>query len=166
MNTAARILAPLFLAAFLMSSCHTAQKYVESGDYDNAIDFCIRKLKGKSKKKLEYVQRLELAFRKAQARDLGTIAQLKVENRPELWEEWTENGTLEKRLDEMASDATEMAERPSTNPKPDEALVRVGALHLVNAWAALMASNFLTSLQRPLNRCLVGRETDLRASLN
>ena len=86
MNNAARILVPLFLLTFLLSACHTAQKYVESGDYDNAIDLCVRKLKGKSKKKLEYVQGLELAFRKAQARDLATIEQLKAENRPELWE--------------------------------------------------------------------------------
>lgn len=86
MNTAARILVPLFLLAFLLSACHTAQKYVESGNYDSAIDLCLRKLKGKSKKKLEYVQGLELAFRKAQARDLATIEQLKAENRPELWE--------------------------------------------------------------------------------
>jgi len=86
MNTTVRILIPLFLLAFLMSACRSAQKYVESGDYDNAIDLCVRKLKGKSKKKLEYVQGLELAFRKAQARDLSTIEQLKAENRPELWE--------------------------------------------------------------------------------
>ncbi|MDO8365822.1 MAG: hypothetical protein Q7T20_03415 [Saprospiraceae bacterium] len=86
MNTAVRILVPLFLSAFLLTACHTAQKYVESGDYDSAIDLCIRKLKGKPKKKLEYVQGLELAYRKAQARDLATIEQLKVENRPELWE--------------------------------------------------------------------------------
>lgn len=86
MNTAARVLAPLFLLAFLLSACHTAQKYVESGDYDSAIDFCIRKVKGKSKKKLEYVQGLEQAFRKAQARDLATVEQLKQEKRPEVWE--------------------------------------------------------------------------------
>ena len=86
MNTAARVLAPIFLAAFLLSACHTAQKYVESGDYDSAIDFCIRKVKGKSKKKLEYVQGLEQAFRKAQARDLATVEQLKQEKRPEVWE--------------------------------------------------------------------------------
>jgi len=86
MNTAIRVLIPLFLLSFLLTACHTAQKYVESGDYDSAIDLCIRKLKGKSKKKLEYVQGLELAFRKAQARDLTTIEQLKAESRPELWE--------------------------------------------------------------------------------
>ncbi|MBN8678177.1 MAG: hypothetical protein J0M29_08125 [Chitinophagales bacterium] len=86
MNTAARLFAPLLLVAFLLSSCHTAQKYVESGDYDSAIDLCIRKLKGKPKKKEEYVKGLELAFRKAQARDLNTVEQLKAENRPELWD--------------------------------------------------------------------------------
>ncbi|MFN0175201.1 MAG: hypothetical protein ACKVU0_11180 [Saprospiraceae bacterium] len=86
MNTAARILVPLFLFAFLLSSCRSAQKYVESGDYDSAIDLCVRKLKGKSKKKLEYVQGLELAFRKAQARDLATIEHLKAESHPERWE--------------------------------------------------------------------------------
>ncbi|MFN0215776.1 MAG: hypothetical protein ACKVT2_16075 [Saprospiraceae bacterium] len=86
MNNASRILVSLFLFAFLLSSCRTAQKYVESGDYDSAIDLCIRKIKGKSKKKLEYVQGLELAFRKAQARDLATIEQLRAESRPELWD--------------------------------------------------------------------------------
>ena len=86
MNTAARIFAPLLLLAFLLTSCHTAQKYVESGDYDSAIDLCIRKLKGKPKKNIDYVHGLEVAFRKAQARDLAAIEQLKAENRPELWE--------------------------------------------------------------------------------
>jgi hypothetical protein len=86
MNTAARLFAPILLVAFLLSSCRSAQKYVESGDYDSAIDFCIRKLKGKPKKKEEYVKGLELAFRKAQARDLNTVTQLKAENRAELWE--------------------------------------------------------------------------------
>jgi hypothetical protein len=86
MNTLARAFAPIFLLAFVLTSCHTAQKYVESGDYDSAIDLCVRKLRGKSKKKTEYVQGLELAFRKAQARDLGTAERLAAEGRPELWE--------------------------------------------------------------------------------
>jgi hypothetical protein len=86
MNTLARAFAPIFLLAFVLTSCHTAQKYVESGDYDSAIDLCVRKLRGKSNKKTEYVQGLELAFRKAQARDLGTAERLAAEGRPELWE--------------------------------------------------------------------------------
>ena len=58
MNAYARIFAPVLLLAFLLTSCHTAQKYVESGDYDSAIDLSIRNLKGNPKKKLEYVQGL------------------------------------------------------------------------------------------------------------
>ncbi len=85
MNTAARMLAPLFLAIFLMSSCHTAQKYVESGDYDSAIDLCVQKLRGKSKKSPDLVKALELAFQKAQSRDLAAAERLEADGRPELW---------------------------------------------------------------------------------
>ncbi|MBL7779569.1 MAG: hypothetical protein JNM22_00040 [Saprospiraceae bacterium] len=86
MNTGIRLLANLFLLSFVLTACHTAQKFVESGDYDSAIDFCVRKLQGKSKKKTEYVQGLEAAFQKAQARDLDAIDHLVAENRPENWE--------------------------------------------------------------------------------
>ncbi|MBK7938991.1 MAG: hypothetical protein IPJ82_18810 [Lewinellaceae bacterium] len=81
-----RLLAPVLFLSFLLTACHTAQKFVESGDYDGAIEFCVRKLRGKSKKKTEYVQGLELAFRKAQSRDLATVKHLVAENRPENWE--------------------------------------------------------------------------------
>ncbi len=86
MNTGIRIFAQLFLLSFVLTACHTAQKFVESGDYDSAIDLCVRKLQGKSKKKTEYVQGLEAAFQKAQARDLAAIEHLIAENRPENWE--------------------------------------------------------------------------------
>ena len=86
MKTSFRIFAQLFLLAFLLNSCQTAKKYVESGDYDNAIDLCVHKLRGKENKKTEYVQGLELAFKKAQDRDLAAISHLMAENRPELWE--------------------------------------------------------------------------------
>lgn len=81
-----RLLAPVLLLGFLLTACQTAQKFVESGDYDGAIEFCVHKLRGKSKKKTEYVQGLEIAFRKAQARDLATVNQLAAEGRPENWE--------------------------------------------------------------------------------
>lgn len=86
MTTILRIFSPIFLFAFLLTSCHTAQKYVENGDYDSAIDFCVRKLRGKPKKKLEFVQGLELAFKKAQARDLATAERLAADGRAENWE--------------------------------------------------------------------------------
>ncbi len=86
MKTSFQVLAPLFLIAFLITSCQTAKKYVESGNYDDAIDLCLSKLRGKDNKKNEYVQGLELAFKKAQSRDLATISALKAESRTELWE--------------------------------------------------------------------------------
>lgn len=86
MNTAARILAPLFLLSFLMSSCHMAQKYVESGDYDSAIDLCVSRLRGKAKKNPELVQALELAYRKAQARDLNAVESMSNSGRSNVWD--------------------------------------------------------------------------------
>lgn len=86
MKASSRILATLFLIAFLATSCQTAKKYVESGNYDDAIDLCLRKLRGKEKKKEEYVQGLELAFKKAHSRDLATINALRAENSPSMWE--------------------------------------------------------------------------------
>lgn len=81
-----RILAPLFLLAFLLTSCRSAQKFIENGDYDGAIEFCVQKLRGKTKKKTELVQGLEAAFQKAQSRDLATVEHLAADGRPENWE--------------------------------------------------------------------------------
>lgn len=89
MFTRIRFSAPLFLAlclGLLLTACRSAQKFTESGDYDGAIEFCVQKLRGKSKKKTEYVQGLELAFQKAQARDLRIAENLAAANRPENWE--------------------------------------------------------------------------------
>ncbi len=86
MRSSFQLFVPFFLLAFLLTACHTAQKFVESGDYDSAIDFCVQKLQGKPKKKIEYVQGLEVAFQKAQSRDLATIDQLMATDRPENWE--------------------------------------------------------------------------------
>ncbi|MCB0524284.1 MAG: hypothetical protein H6576_14775 [Lewinellaceae bacterium] len=78
--------AALFLLSFLLSNCQTVKKYVESGNYDDAIDLCVRKLRGKQKKQTEYVQGLEAAFKKAQDRDMALVNSLMSEGRPELWE--------------------------------------------------------------------------------
>lgn len=86
MKTNARFLAPFFLVAILLTSCQTARKFTESGDYDSAIELCVRKLRGKEDKKQEYVQGLEVAFQKAQERDLALVNQLIAENRPSNWE--------------------------------------------------------------------------------
>ncbi len=86
MRTTSYYLVSAFLLSFLLTACHSAQKMTESGDYDSAILFSVRKLAGKSKKKIEYVQALETAFQKAQARDLNLATNLINQNRDENWE--------------------------------------------------------------------------------
>lgn len=80
-------LMPLLALAFLLifSNCRSAEKFVERGDYDGAIDFCIQKLREKKKKKTELVQGLELAFAKAQERDEAKIKQLLSAGEPSNW---------------------------------------------------------------------------------
>ena len=80
-------LAALALSILLLASCQSPRRMIENGDYDVAIDFCTRKLKGKAKKKTEYVRGLERAFRKAQDRDLRAADHLIAEDRPENWEQ-------------------------------------------------------------------------------
>ncbi|MCB9331801.1 MAG: hypothetical protein H6574_12010 [Lewinellaceae bacterium] len=84
-NFTTPIIAVLTLS-LLLTACQTAQKFVESGDYDGAIAYCINKLRGKKNKKTELVRGLELAFIKAQARDLNTANALAASGRPENWE--------------------------------------------------------------------------------
>ena len=86
MRTTCYFLATAFLLSFVLAACHSAQKMTESGDYDSAIEFYVRKLAGKSKKKMEYVQGLETAFQKAQSRDLALATNLASQNRDENWE--------------------------------------------------------------------------------
>ncbi|MCC6410871.1 MAG: hypothetical protein IT270_04385 [Saprospiraceae bacterium] len=74
----------LFVAA-LLPACRSSQKMIESGNYDAAIDFCIQKLRGKKNKKNDYVKGLEMAFQKANARDVANIDRLKLQNREENW---------------------------------------------------------------------------------
>ncbi|TNE56397.1 MAG: hypothetical protein EP344_12740 [Bacteroidetes bacterium] len=73
-------------ASLLLTACHTAQRFVESGDYDGAIEYCVQRLRGKKNKKTELVQGLEFAFAKAQARDLNSARILATRDRPEYWE--------------------------------------------------------------------------------
>ena len=77
------VLTVLLLAS---TSCKVAQKMVERGDYDGAITLLTKKLAGKKKKKVKYVQALELAFEGATARDMAEIKTLRREGRGENWE--------------------------------------------------------------------------------
>lgn len=89
MFTRIRFSAAFILVLFtglLFTACRSAQKMTESGDYDDAIEFSVQKLRGKSKKKTELVKGLEIAFQKAQARDMRIAEHLAAANRPENWE--------------------------------------------------------------------------------
>ncbi len=76
----------LFTAILLLSSCASSEKLVASGDYDQAIDVSLRKLKKKKKKDKDVIV-LERAFQKATKRDMDQIVFLKKEGQPENWEE-------------------------------------------------------------------------------
>ncbi|MBK6933308.1 MAG: hypothetical protein IPH12_21550 [Saprospirales bacterium] len=80
------LLLAVLALCLLLTACHTAQKFVESGDYDGAISYCVQKLRGKKKKNTDLVKGLETAFSKAQARDLNTAHHLAADGRAEYWE--------------------------------------------------------------------------------
>lgn len=70
----------------LLSSCASADKMLERGDYDDMINLAVNKLSGK-KKKEDYVIALEKGFEKVTRNDMARIESLRQSNRPEDWEE-------------------------------------------------------------------------------
>lgn len=82
----------LFAATFtigfltLFSSCQSAIKMVERGNYDQAITYTVKKIAGKKKKKEKFVSPLADAFNRANARDLQAIKNLKRNGNPESWD--------------------------------------------------------------------------------
>ncbi|MEM9848596.1 MAG: hypothetical protein AAF847_11945, partial [Bacteroidota bacterium] len=80
------IWATCLLFALLIFACKSTQKLTEEGNYDEAIEKALDKLVGKKKKKADVVAALELAFAKANGRDLNEISNLRNENRSANWE--------------------------------------------------------------------------------
>ncbi len=76
----------LLLVLLFASSCRSPQKMIDSGDYDRAVEFAVKKLEGKSKKKEKFVRALEEAFEKATKRDMRDIAALKNDGDPRNWQ--------------------------------------------------------------------------------
>jgi len=74
------------LVAIFLVNCKSTRKLTEIGNYDEAIKKSINKLAGKKKKKAETVATLELAFEKANSRDINEINTLKAANLPKNWE--------------------------------------------------------------------------------
>ncbi len=82
-----RILSNLALGALIITiaSCTTPRKLIEQGHYDQAIEKLIKSLQGKEKKSPKKVRLLELAFNKAQERDVEEINRLMFEGKDENW---------------------------------------------------------------------------------
>lgn len=80
---------PIFLlllaAIFSLQSCVSAEKLVESGRYDEAIQLAQRRLTGQQRKNPKLVRAAEEAFAKIQVRELREIDRLKYAKQPENW---------------------------------------------------------------------------------
>ncbi len=74
------------LVLFGISACSSPVKLLENGNYDQSINLAIRKLKGKDKKKVKYVQTLEDAFEKVTERDMRLAEQHRLNNSPQDWD--------------------------------------------------------------------------------
>lgn len=68
------------------SGCKVAEKEFRKGNYDEAIDICVKKLID-NPDKAEYILLLEEAFYRANGEDLAMIEMLNKEGRPDRWEE-------------------------------------------------------------------------------
>lgn len=75
------------LAVLIMTTgCKVAEKEFRKGDYDEAIDICVKKLIDNPDKS-EYIMLMEEAFYRANTEDLATVKALHGEGRPDRWEE-------------------------------------------------------------------------------
>ena len=74
------------LALITMISCRSLQKMVDSGRYDEAIQYSVQKLRGEKKKKTDHVMALETAFDRANRQDKSKISYFKSINQGYLWD--------------------------------------------------------------------------------
>jgi hypothetical protein len=70
----------------LLSGCYSAEKLIETGQYDQAVNKLASRLAGKKKKSREDVVNLEFAFKKAQERDLSSEAEYLQDDDEVKWE--------------------------------------------------------------------------------
>ncbi|MCR9287243.1 MAG: hypothetical protein NXI23_07675 [Bacteroidetes bacterium] len=75
----------LLLFVLIFAACNSPSKLIEKGNYDQAINLAVEKLRGKKKKKAEFVGALEKAFDRATKRDMREADNLKRDGREENW---------------------------------------------------------------------------------
>ncbi len=80
-------LATLMVIMILNAGCHTAERMLDQGRYDDLLSLAQRKMSGKKVKQEKYVLLVEEAFAKITNRDMDRIERLKAGNRSEDWEE-------------------------------------------------------------------------------
>jgi len=74
------------LAIFLFAGCTSSKKYMQRGQYDQAVRKSVKKLRKKPTKEKEILI-LETAYTKANNRDNDRIDFLKLEGSPDMWDE-------------------------------------------------------------------------------
>lgn len=84
-HTNIKALVIVVIAAMLMSSCITAKKHLENGNYEAAVELAAQKLR-KGKVKDKHILVAEEAYNIALQQDLDRIEYLKREGEPENWE--------------------------------------------------------------------------------
>lgn len=68
------------------TGCKVAEKELRKGNYDDAIDICVKRLIDNPDKS-EYTLLLEEAFYRANSEDLATVKAMHTEGRPDRWED-------------------------------------------------------------------------------
>ena len=81
-----KIIYASILFVIISSGCKVAEKEFRKGDYDEAINICVKKLIDNPDKS-EYSLILEEAFSRANEEELSMIKVLNTEGRPDRWEE-------------------------------------------------------------------------------
>ncbi len=76
----------IICAAILLNGCKVAEKEFRKGNYDEAIDICVKRLV-KNPDNEDYILVLEEAFKRANGAELADIKALNSEGRPDRWEE-------------------------------------------------------------------------------
>jgi hypothetical protein len=76
----------LLCSLLLFSGCHVSQKALNSGNYDEAIDIAVKKLR-RNKQNYEQITILQNAFTKAVTRDKNDVLALKGSGQPDCWDD-------------------------------------------------------------------------------
>ena len=76
----------LFLIMFpFLLAAQSPEKFIEKGEYDKAIDYCVKRLEDGRGNKDKLYASLKMAYEEANRLDLERVIELKSKGRPEIW---------------------------------------------------------------------------------